>query len=72
LYPYYIEDFAAVLLIRFFTILKGVTIWDTYEFFVYDWRHFNKKKRILRKISGMEISVLAYHGPPRERPSGKV
>ncbi len=60
LYPYYIENFAAVLLMGFFTILNWVTIWDTYEFLVYDWRHFNKKKRILQKISDMDISAGAY------------
>lgn len=64
LYPDYLDNLPAMLLMGFFTILNWVTIWDTYEFFAYDWRHFYKKKRILQKISGMEIRAGAYQGPP--------
>jgi hypothetical protein len=63
LFPHYLDSLPGLLIMGFFTILNWVTIWDTYEFFVYDWRHFNKKKRILKKISGMNISAGGYRRP---------
>ena len=37
------------------TILNWVTIWHTYEFFVYEYRSLRRKRRVYRKIAGMDI-----------------
>jgi hypothetical protein len=42
------------------TILNWVTIWDTYEHFVYDYRYLVRKKRIFEKIIRMPIEVREY------------
>ena len=42
------------------TILNWVTIWDTYEHFVYDYRYLARKKRIFEKIIRMPIEVREY------------
>lgn len=41
------------------TILNWVTVWHTYEYFVYEYRSLRRKRRIYRKIAGMEIRVIA-------------
>ena len=56
----HIESFPFVLLAGFITILNWVTIWDTYEHFVYDYRNIWRKKRIYRKLSGIPISVRGF------------
>jgi hypothetical protein len=50
-------SFAYLLLTGLVIILNWVTIWDTYEYFVYDWRHLWRKRRIYEKISRMDIQV---------------
>ncbi|MDI6719829.1 MAG: hypothetical protein QMD46_09495 [Methanomicrobiales archaeon] len=47
-----------------------VTIWDTYEYFVYDYRHLTSKQKIYRKITGMDIQVrgrITERGVPLRR-----
>jgi hypothetical protein len=39
------------------SILNWVTIWDTYEYFVYDYRHLVRRHSIYRKVSSMDIQV---------------
>jgi hypothetical protein len=39
------------------TILNWVTIWDTYEYFMYDYRNLWRKKRIYQKITRIPITV---------------
>lgn len=55
-----IESFPIVLFAGFITILNWVTIWDTYEHFVYDYRNIWRKKRIYKKLSGIPISVRGF------------
>lgn len=55
-----IESFPIVLFAGFITILNWVTIWDTYEHFVYDYRNIWRKKQIYQKLSGIPISVRGY------------
>lgn len=55
-----IESFPIVLLAGFITILNWVTIWDTYEHFVYDYRNIWRKKRIYRKLSRIPVSVRGF------------
>ena len=50
-------SFAYLLLTGLVIILNWVTIWDTYEYFVYDWRHLWRKRRIYEKISCTDIQV---------------
>jgi hypothetical protein len=50
-------SFLYVLLTGLVVILNWVTIWDTYEYFVYDWRHLWRKRRMYDKISRMDIQI---------------
>jgi hypothetical protein len=54
------ESFPVILIGGFLTILNWVTIWDTYEHFVYDYRTLWRKKRIYEKISRIPITVEGY------------
>lgn len=53
----YFEEPLVTLLTGFVTILNWVTIWDTYEFFVYDYRREMRRRRIYQKLAGIEIRV---------------
>ena len=52
-----LESFPTVLIAGFVTILNWVTIWDTYEHFVYDYRDLWRKKRLYKKLSRIPIVV---------------
>jgi hypothetical protein len=52
-----LESFPTVLIGGFVTILNWVTIWDTYEHFVYDYRAIWRKKQRYEKLSKIPISV---------------
>ncbi len=52
-----LESFPIVLIAGFITILNWVTIWDTYEHFVYDYRAIRRKRQIYEKLSRIPISV---------------
>ena len=39
------------------TILNWVTVWHTYEYFVYDYRSEMRNRRIYRKLAGIDIRV---------------
>jgi hypothetical protein len=49
-----------LLLIGLITILNWVTVWDTYEYFMYDYRNLWRKKRIYKKITRMPIVISGY------------
>ncbi len=57
-----IESFV-LLLGGLITILNRVTIWDTYEYFAYGYRHPLRKRRIYRKISHLEIRIPGRPSP---------
>jgi hypothetical protein len=40
-------------------ILNWTTVWDTYEFFIYDGRFNYRRRKLLRKIIASEIRVSA-------------
>jgi len=44
----------------FITIMNWVTIWDTYEHFLYDYRGIVRKRKLYEKISRIPISVESY------------
>jgi len=51
----YFENPVVFLLGGLVTILNWVTVWHTYEYFVYEYRQLRRKQKIYRKIAGMEI-----------------
>jgi hypothetical protein len=55
-----LESFPTVLIAGFITILNWVTIWDTYEHFVFDYRDLLRKRRLYEKLSRIPISVKEY------------
>jgi hypothetical protein len=42
-------------------IMNWATIWDTYEFFIFDGREKSQRKKLLKKIIDAEINVIPYH-----------
>ncbi len=66
----YLESLVVILLGGLVTILNWVTIWDTYEYFVYDYRHLVHRRRIYRKIPTLEIRVLGW--PSADNPEETV
>jgi hypothetical protein len=42
-------------------IMNWATIWDTYEFFIFDGREKSQRKKLLNKIIEAEINVIPYH-----------
>lgn len=55
-----LESFPTVLIAGFITILNWVTIWDTYEHFVFDYRDLWRKRWLYEKLSRILISVEEY------------
>ena len=55
-----IESFPIVLFAGFITILNWVTIWDTYEHFVYDYRSLWRKKQLCEKLSRIPVLVRGF------------
>jgi hypothetical protein len=49
-----------VLLIGLITVLNWVTIWDTYEYFMYDYRNLSRKRKIYQKITRIPVTVAGY------------
>jgi len=56
----YLDGPVAILLTGLVTILNWVTVWDTYEYFVYDYRREARKRRIYEKLVGIDIRVEAW------------
>jgi hypothetical protein len=54
------ENLIFILLMGLITILNWVTIWDTYEYFMYDYRNLSRKRRIYQKIAGIPVIVSRY------------
>lgn len=53
----YLDTPVVILLTGLVTILNWVTVWDTYEYFVYDYRRELRKRRIYQKLAGIGIRV---------------
>jgi len=41
-------------------IMNWATVWDTYEFFIFDGREKSQRKKLLNKIIDAEINVILY------------
>lgn len=54
------DSLHAALPLGFLTILSWVTIWHTYEHFVYDYRDLNRNRRIFRKLTTIPLAVRGY------------
>lgn len=52
-----IESPPILLIGAFITIMNWVTIWDTYEHFLYDFRGIVRRRRLYEKISRIPITV---------------
>jgi hypothetical protein len=61
-YAYLHEDWmatiAGTLIGGFVIIINWATIWDTYEFFIFDGREKSQRKKLLTKIINGEIQVI--------------
>ena len=55
-----VESVKVIIILGFLTILNWVTIWHTYEHFLYDYRNLARKRRIFRKIIKIPISIRGY------------
>ncbi|WP_342770669.1 MULTISPECIES: hypothetical protein, partial [unclassified Methanoculleus] len=53
----YLDGPVAILLTGMITILNWVTAWDTYEYFIYNYRREIRKHRIYQKLAGIDIQV---------------
>jgi hypothetical protein len=59
-YLYYINpatSFISSLVVGVFVIINWVTIWDTYEYFVYDWRKLWRKYRVYNKLTRVNVII---------------
>lgn len=50
-------SFLSSLVVGVFVIINWVTIWDTYEYFVYDWRKLWRKYRVYEKLSRVNVVI---------------
>jgi len=59
-YLYYINpapSFLSSLFVGVFVVINWVTIWDTYEYFVYDWRKLWRKYRVYEKLTRLNVII---------------
>jgi hypothetical protein len=56
-YLEYSSSFFYLLLTGLVIIINWVMVWDTYEYFVYDWRIAWRKRRIYAKISQADVEI---------------
>ena len=54
----WMSTIAGTLIGGFVIIINWATIWDTYEFFIFDGREKSQRKRLLNKIIDSEIRVI--------------
>jgi hypothetical protein len=52
---------AGILVGGIIVIMNWATIWDTYEYFIFDGREKSQRKKLLNKIIDSEINVIPYH-----------
>jgi hypothetical protein len=56
----WISTIAGTLIGGFVIIINWATIWDTYEFFIFDSREKMQRKKLLNKIIDADIKVVLY------------
>jgi hypothetical protein len=50
-------SFFSTLIFGIFVIMNWVTIWDTYEYFLYDWRKLWRKYRVYEKLTRVNVVI---------------
>jgi hypothetical protein len=50
-------QFIPTLIFGVFVIMNWVTIWDTYEYFLYDWRKLWRKYRVYEKLTRVKVVI---------------
>lgn len=57
---YHTEDtsFWFNLIVGIFLIINWVTIWDTYEYFLYDYRKLWRKYRVYKKLTQTQVTIM--------------
>jgi len=55
----WITSFAGIVIGGVIVILNWATIWDTYEFFIFDGRERRHRKQLLKKIIGADIRIIS-------------
>jgi hypothetical protein len=55
-----LDTTATTLLLGFITIMNWVTVWHTYEHFMYDYRNLARKRWIFEKITKIPITIRGY------------
>jgi hypothetical protein len=54
------DTISITIIIGFITIMNWVTIWHTYEHFMYDYRNLARKRWIFEKITKIPVSIRGY------------
>jgi hypothetical protein len=55
-----LDAVATVLILGFITILNWVTVWHTYEHFMYDYRNLARKRWIFEKLTKIPVTIKGY------------
>jgi len=55
-----LDAVATMLIIGFITIMNWVTVWHTYEHFMYDYRNLARKRWIFEKITKIPVTIKGY------------
>jgi hypothetical protein len=54
------DTISITIIIGFITIMNWVTVWHTYEHFMYDYRNLARKRWIFEKITKIEVNIKGY------------
>jgi hypothetical protein len=60
LHENWMSSLAGIVIGTVIIIINWATIWDTYEFFIFDGRQKHQRKKILNKIIEAEIKVVSF------------
>jgi hypothetical protein len=55
-----LDAISITLIIGFITIMNWVTVWHTYEHFMYDYRNLARKRWIFEKITKIPVTIRGY------------
>ena len=54
------DTISITIIIGFITIMNWVTVWHTYEHFMYDYRNLARKRWIFEKITKIPVAIRGY------------
>ena len=55
-----LDTITITIIIGFITIMNWVTVWHTYEHFMYDYRNLARKRWIFEKIAKIPVTIRGY------------